>query len=388
VTTQPAAKKLAESMRVGQRVLCWQRWSAPFEFPPPPGVRAAADGIVEFAGLNPQGRWLFFAKDQFSDPVPLLKWSKTNPIIGKIFSFPRRMGTLIELSSAERSAADLLKGTRAEDRMTPAEPPSDPDPKPPRAVVKRAALEAVRSRAARSPGQRANEAALRAMRAWLLGKCLAAEVDELRFGEEGGPVPAPGLPKLLDRLEHDVRDVCDLSDRVSILLRDPDQTEQLEARIKVEANAAEEGADESERVARRIAQLAFGVSSGLEGNERVQRLDRAAVSVLHPPPGTGTPVGLVDDGLELFSRHTPELRIELGGIICRMLVDRNVTVRFGQVELRVGPDETFHLSSPEGDQVWDSPVYVSEPARAIAKALKKAGMSLREIRDAGVAETG
>ena len=73
MTTQPAAKKLAESMRVGQRVLCWQRWSAPFEFPPPPGVRAAAVGIVEFAGLNPQGRWLFFAKDQFSDPVPLLR---------------------------------------------------------------------------------------------------------------------------------------------------------------------------------------------------------------------------------------------------------------------------------------------------------------------------
>lgn len=240
----------------------------------------------------------------------------------------------------------------------------------------------------RDPRERANAAALRASRAWLLAKGLAAEIDELRFEADDGPVPAPGLTKLVDRLEQDARDVCDLSDRVSILLLDPDQTEELEARIEVEANAAEEGADKVELVARRIAQLAFGVSSGLGGNERIQRLDRAAVSVLHPPPGTGTHVGLIDDGLEFFSRHAPELRIELGGIICRMLVDRYVTVRFGQVELRVGSDETFHLSTPEGDQAWDSPVYVSEPARAIAKALKKAGMSLREIRDTGVAEIG
>jgi hypothetical protein len=226
------------------------------------------------------------------------------------------------------------------------------------------------------------------MRAWLLGKCLAAEVDELRFGEEGDLVPAPGLPKLVDRLENDARDVCDLSDRVLILARDPDQTDELEARIEIEVDAAEEGADESERVARRIAQLAFGVSSGLEGNERVQRLDRAAVSVLHPPPGTGIPVGLVEDGLEFFSRHAPELSVELGGIICRMLVDRNVIVTFGPVELHVGPDETFHVSTPEGDRAWDSPVYVAEPARAIAKIMKKRGMSLKEIRDAGVVRTG
>jgi hypothetical protein len=235
-------------------------------------------------------------------------------------------------------------------------------------------------------GERANAGALRATRAWLLGKRLAAEVDELRFEGEESPVPAPGLPKLLERLEKDLRDVCDLSDRVAILVRDPGQTADLEARIEVDVDAAEEGADEAELVTRRIAQLAFGVSSGLGGSERVQRLDRAAVAVLHPPPGTGRSVGLVDDGLELFSRHVPELPIELGGIICRMLVDRNVTVRFGEVELRVGSDETFHLSSPEGESAWDSPVEVSDPAHVTAKALKSLGMPLKEIRTGAIAE--
>jgi hypothetical protein len=62
-------------------------------------------------------------------------------------------------------------------------------------------------------GERANAAALRAARAWLFGKGLATEVEEMRFESEDGPVPAPGLSKLLDRLEKDLRDVCDLSDR-------------------------------------------------------------------------------------------------------------------------------------------------------------------------------
>ena len=104
VTEQPAAKKLAESMQVGQRVLCWQRWTGSrdtFMRPPPPGVKAAAVGIIEFAGLTRQGRWLFTTREQFSDPVPLTDWSKSEPVIEKIFSFPRRMGTLIELTSVE-----------------------------------------------------------------------------------------------------------------------------------------------------------------------------------------------------------------------------------------------------------------------------------------------
>jgi hypothetical protein len=235
-------------------------------------------------------------------------------------------------------------------------------------------------------GQRANAAALRAARAWLLGKGLAAGIEELRFESEDDPVPAPGLPKLLDRLEMDFRDVSALWDRVAILLRDPEQTADLVARITVEVDAAEEGADDTERAARRIAQLAFGVSSGLGPSERVERLNRAAVAVLIPPQGTGRTVGLVDDGLTFFSRHKRELQVELGGVICRMLVDRNVTVRFGDVELRVGSDETLHLVTPKADRAWDSPVTVSDPAHVTAKALKSLGMSHKEIRASAVIE--
>jgi hypothetical protein len=187
-------------------------------------------------------------------------------------------------------------------------------------------------------------------------------------------------------LEKDLRDVCELSDRVAILCRDPEQTADLVARITVEVAAAEEGADDTERAARRIAQLALGVSSGLEPSKRAERLDRAALAVLHPPQGTGRTVGLVEDGLTFFSRHKRELQVELGGVICRMLVDRNVTVRFGDVELRVGSDETLHLVTPKADRAWDSPVTVSDPAHVTAKALKSLGMSHKEIRASAVIE--
>jgi hypothetical protein len=99
-------------------------------------------------------------------------------------------------------------------------------------------------------------------------------------------------------------------------------------------------------------------------------------------------VGLVNDGIELFTRHAPELPVELGGIICRMLIDRNVNVRFGGVTLRVGRGATLHLITGEGDTAWESPVQVSDPANATATALKLAGKSLKHIRATAVAEWG
>ena len=182
-------------------------------------------------------------------------------------------------------------------------------------------------------------------------------------------MPAPGLPVLLDRLETNLRNVSEVSDRIAILLRDPEPTAELLKRIAMETGAAEQGADEAECACRRIAQLAFGVTSGMGPSERAERLDRAAVAVLHPPVGTGRPVGLVNDGIQHFGHHVPELPVELRGIICRMIIDRNVIVRFDEIELELAPDEDLHLTTSSGHEVWSSPMQVSEPAHAVADVL-------------------
>jgi hypothetical protein len=235
-------------------------------------------------------------------------------------------------------------------------------------------------------GNRANAAGLRASRAWLLGKSLAAEVEEVRFQGGDDPIPAPGLPKLLDRLEQDLRDVLALSERVDVLLGGPEQGVDLPDIISVELHAAEEGAAEVERVTRQLAQLALGVSTGLVPSKRAERLDSAAVAVLHPPDDAAPMADLVEDGLELFSHDREELLVELRGLCCRMLLDRNVTVRIGEVELRVGFDQTLHLATQEEDTAWEAPVEVTVPARATGEALEALGLSCKKIRRSAVAE--
>jgi hypothetical protein len=231
-------------------------------------------------------------------------------------------------------------------------------------------------------GNRANAAGLRASRAWLLGRGLAAEVEQVRFTGGGAPVPAPGLPQLLDRLEQDLRDVLALSDRVDALLGGPERAVDLPAIVAVELGAAEEGADEIERVTRQLAQLALGVSTGMPPSKRAERLDGAAVAVLHPPAGSGRTVHLIDDGLELLGSDRRELEVELRGLCCRMLLDGEVSARFGEVVLRVGTDQVLHLITPEGALSWEAPVEVTLPAVAAVAALKDLGMSTKKIRRA------
>jgi len=233
-------------------------------------------------------------------------------------------------------------------------------------------------------GRRADAAGLRATRAWLLGKGLAEEVDDVRSLSGAKPARAPGLPKLLDRLERHVYDVLALSRRVDALLTGTGQSWDLESIIGVEVEAAEEGADAVEHVARQIAQLALGVSMGLVPSDRAERLDSAAIAVLTPPAGGSEVVGLADDGIELFCRDKQDLRVELRGVFCRMLLDRDVSVRIGGVELRVEADQALHLSTPDGDTAWEPPVEVSVPAGATAKALIAEGMSYKQIRHAAV----
>ncbi len=229
-------------------------------------------------------------------------------------------------------------------------------------------------------GNRANAAGLRASRAWLLGRGLAAEVEDLRLRAGDDPIPAPGLPRLLERLERDLRDVLALSDRVDALTAGPERAVDLPSIIAVELDAAEEGADEIERVTRQMAQLTLGVSTGLVPSKRADRLDNAAVAVLHPPAGTDPPLPLVDDGLELFSHDRQELQVELRGVCCRMLLDGDTAVRIGKVELRVGSDHTLRLITPDGTWSWVAPVEVTAPAAAASAALKDLGMSCKKIR--------
>ena len=98
------------------------------------------------------------------------------------------------------------------------------------------------------------------------------------------------------------------------------------ARARTVAEAEGE-AERATALVRALAQLLLGVSSALEWNDAIARAERAAVGVLFP---LGEPaVPLVADGIELHGRTRDELRTELCGALCRMVVDHDVALVLG-----------------------------------------------------------
>src|SRR4029077_9719897 len=60
----------------------------------------------------------------------------------------------------------------------------------------------------------ANAAAREATTAFLLGRGLVAEIDDLRFPEDGPLIPAPGLDDLIRTLGEAAGEACNAADRV------------------------------------------------------------------------------------------------------------------------------------------------------------------------------
>ena len=165
----------------------------------------------------------------------------------------------------------------------------------------------------------ANAAAAEATTAFMLGRGLAAEIDDLRFPDDGPLIPAPGLDDLIRALGEAAGEACNAADRVPNLF-------DANARSVAVALARFES-DRATKAVRRIAQLLLGVSSALGWNDAIARAERAAVSVLFPVDGPVVP--LIADGLELTGQTRAALRTELSGALCRMVVDHNVALALG-----------------------------------------------------------
>jgi len=212
--------------------------------------------------------------------------------------------------------------------------------------------------------QQANDDAARAARAWLLAVGLANEVNELRFGDVD-PIPAPGLDALVARADHFSRKASAAADLAPLLAAAGDE----EVRLAMELLRAEYGADEAERTARRVAEVALGVAAQLSACDRVYRLDRAAVAVLAPPAGHGPRSPFCADGVELVGTGRAEHLVEMAGLLSRLLVDRGMALLFtasddgeAEVTVYVDPCDTLIVSSETDERRWPSPVTVMEPA--------------------------
>jgi hypothetical protein len=220
--------------------------------------------------------------------------------------------------------------------------------------------------------RRADDAAASAQRSWLLATGLAAEVDDIRFQGEDGPVVAPGLDELRASADHSARNAAAAANRARAL---QGEDSMLEAVEDVE-RAATEGA----RAGRSLAQLALGVSAHLWPSERVDRLDRAAVSVLAPPGQTERLVPVSSDGFVMRGTRRAEWAVAVAGLISRLLVERCQAADFvgcdgRRVRVGVSSDDELlaWMASPDADlrrwRRWPSPITVSGVVRDILDLL-------------------
>lgn len=242
------------------------------------------------------------------------------------------------------------------------------------------------------PGQvvgDANDEAAGILTTWLIALGLSGEIDDLRLQEEERIVPAPGFYTLKDEIEQAARVACESADMIAMLLSgegmsEHERSERVGAAI-ARLNDLRRTRKAVESGLLRLAQLGLGVSTLTIAGDRIERLERAGVAVLHPP--AARPHALYEQTPRLFSSTRDELVVEVGGILCRLLIDRASTATFsttaGQIEFSVEHDtligtvESRSEAAPTGWSEttlpptvrWDSPVNVGDPARLAVDTL-------------------
>jgi len=240
---------------------------------------------------------------------------------------------------------------------------------------------------------RIEDAAARTAVGWLLGEGLVAVVDEVgREWPDVAAMPVPGLAELCSWLAGAAAAATGESDRVghpspevpTAVPLDRADAPTIEVVTRAAAERAEAARAELEPTLRGLAQLALGVTSHAGESPLVTRVERAAVEVLLGGPDPVPPVALVDESrLELRARDATGLRVELAGLVCRVLVDSDTVLTIADdldgrpwAELGCGDDGVLWLSWPgkgRSSRRWSSPVRVSEPVDAVVGGLVAAG---------------
>ncbi len=233
--------------------------------------------------------------------------------------------------------------------------------------------------------QETNAASARTMIAWTIAVGLSSEIESIR-AKQIKVTPAPGLAKLRERVNRAAKSAAAAADPAWSLceealknMRTVSTTDKPHAEAVRKLRETKDQlveicakaltfAEEAECAMRRLAQLGFGVSALLGRSARIERLDRTCVAVLHPPDGHGIQSSLLSrDNLELFSKSRKELLVEISGIVCRLLIDRDATVGFWVP----GPEGgCFEFTVDTADVLVTCAKATSQPTKAIQQLNK------------------
>ena len=169
----------------------------------------------------------------------------------------------------------------------------------------------------------ANGAAHLATGWWLMARGLAAEIEDLRWAPDSGPVPAPGAIEALAMIEDATSELCAAADVVVAALAGGVDPLNDEVVVKALERVVAHGKTVSLWL-RRMATISLGVAAVLPWNDAVARADRAAVAALLDTDG---PVAhVVDDGHLALADTYEGLAVELRGLFCRTILDKHTRV--------------------------------------------------------------
>jgi hypothetical protein len=213
-------------------------------------------------------------------------------------------------------------------------------------------------------GFEANRRASRATQAWLMGRGLAAEAQDLQTAPIDGNTPAPGLFTAVRMMGDACTESYNAADVVFQLLRQ-EFDEATEEKLSTALEASSDAAREVERWMRRIAALCIGLSAYLATTDATQRSDRAAVVALKL---ASEPVDLVDDGLWHNSTRFDELSTALAGDLGRMIIDHDCIL----VAEGTGAEDSFRIEF-EVDSVGNLSVRLSGAEEVDTSALIELG---------------
>ena len=246
---------------------------------------------------------------------------------------------------------------------------------------------------------RADGDAARAAQSWLAA---AGLVDELKAIATLYDVDDPTALSELERLHATADDSAagahDGATKVRIAIESvgvEDDTHVL-ALADRGASDAIEGWMSAALACRLIAQRGLGITTFTDGDDRIMRLERACVAVLHPPLDFTEKVDLIDDMPEErafdVSGSRNNVAIDVAGLVCRLLMDDDIGLQFdtdaGHVRLHIGrrgslvatlrttrtdttklKAEGWRAKGSDWTAKWAQPVRVSEPTSQALTAL-------------------
>lgn len=255
----------------------------------------------------------------------------------------------------------------------------------------------------------ANKRSGAATLAWLTGRGLATEIEELRFQPGRDQLQVPGLDDVLGTLDRSSEAACSAADAIRLLASLP-LDDEAQRTLTRQLTRSTVGAATAALCTRRLAQLCLGVTSHSELDQRVARAERSAVVVLTAantdgrkgsrflvPDHADHSCHLADDGVSFCSTTFANLSIELAGIFCRMLIDRDCVLHIrpsavldfaldATVDSRANLSLTFHRDQdgtgnrlvrlgwrPDGDRHiarWERPLAVLQPVRLVLATLE------------------